>query len=191
MDKPTRAMAEYATSLDFESLPRRSIDSTVRHLVDSIACALGALDSRPAQVARRIAATASSTFAASVLGLPERTTPEYAAFANTSMVRHLDYNDTGIGGHPSDMIPAVLALAEPLHASGKNVIRAIFAEYEIVASLRRSGFSLRRQHVDQIQSVLGSVVGAGMILGLDLEQMANAISLAMTPNIPCASSARE
>ena len=38
-----------------------------------------------------------------------------AAFANAVMVRYLDYNDTYIStgsGHPSDMIPALLALGE-------------------------------------------------------------------------------
>jgi 2-methylcitrate dehydratase len=184
MDTPTRAMAEYAVTLTHESLTPQSIQAATRHLIDSVACALGALDSRPAKVARTIADTASSTFGASVFGLPHRTTPEYAAFANTIMVRYLDFNDTGIGGHPSDMIPAVVALGEPLHVSGKDIVRAIHAEYEIVAALRRGGFSLRDRHVDQVQSVLGGVVGAGIILGLDLPRMANAISLAITPNIP-------
>jgi 2-methylcitrate dehydratase len=83
------------------------------------------------------------------------------------------------------MIPAVLAVAEPRRVGGQEVIRAIFAEYEVVAALRRGGFhALRKRHVDQVQSVLGSAVGAGMILGLDVDQMANALSLAITPNIP-------
>jgi 2-methylcitrate dehydratase len=184
MDAPTRAMTEYAVSLKYGSIAPSSIKATILHLIDSVACALGALHSRPAMVSRRIANTAFSTFGASVIGLPHRTTPEYAAFANTVMVRYLDFNDTGIGGHPSDMIPAVLALAEPIHASGKEVIRAIHAEYEIVAALRRAGFTPRKQHVDQVQAVLGAAAGSGIILGLDLPQMANAISLAITANIP-------
>lgn len=138
MDAPTRRMAEYAVGLRAEPPPPAAIRAVTRHLIDSIACALGALAAPPVGVARRIAATARSDFGASVIGSPARTTPEYAAFANTVMVRYLDYNDTGIGGHPSDMIPAVL----------------------------------------------GGVVGAGMILDLDLAAMANAISLAITPNIP-------
>lgn len=184
MDAPTRRMAEYAVGLRAEPPPPAAIRAVTRHLIDSIACALGALAAPPVGVARRIAATARSDFGASVIGSPARTTPEYAAFANTVMVRYLDYNDTGIGGHPSDMIPAVLALAEPMHASGLAVARAIHAQYEVVAGLRRAGMMLRHRHVDQVQAVLGGVVGAGMILELDLAAMANAISLAITPNIP-------
>lgn len=184
MDYPTKTMAEYAVNLDKSSLTPSSVKATTRHLLDAVACALGAMGGRPARVARGIAETAASTFGASVLGSERQTTPEYAAFANTVMVRYLDFNDTGIGGHPSDMIPAVLALAEPTRASGLDVIKAIHAEYEIVAGLRRGGMMLRNRHVDQVQAVLGGVIGAGLMLDLDEIEMSNAIALAITPNIP-------
>src|SRR5262245_35999096 len=104
-DRPTRQMARYAVDLDFSSISPSGIESIIRHLLDSIGCAFGAQSSHPATVARRIAATAASNAGASVFGLRTRTTPEFAAFANTVMIRYLDYNDTGLGGHPSDMIP--------------------------------------------------------------------------------------
>jgi 2-methylcitrate dehydratase len=187
LDTPTKAIAEYAVALNYGALPARSVQATARHLVDSVACALGALDSRPARVARTIAGTASSTRGASVFGLAHTTTPEYAAFANTVMIRYLDYNDTGNGGHPSDMIAAVLALAEPMRASGKDAIKAIHAAYETYAAVRRGGLYgnvLRNKHVDQVYATIGGVVGAGVMLGLDVPRMANAIALAITPNIP-------
>jgi len=158
MDAPTRLMAEYAVGLNYESLTPRSIRAVTRHLIDSVACALGALDCRPARVGRAIAGTATSGFGASVFGLPHRTTPEYAAFASTVMVRFLDYNDTGHGGRPSDMISAVLALTEPLGASGRDVLKAIHAAYETYAAVRRGGLRgnlLRKKHVDQVYALLG------------------------------------
>lgn len=187
IDEPTRRIAEYAARLDYGVLSSSSIQAATRHLIDSVACALGALDSRPASVARAVAGTASSDCGASVFGLPHATTPEYAAFANTAMIRFLDYNDTGNGGHPSDIIPAILALAEPRRASGRDVIKAMHAAYETYAAVRRGGLHgniLRNKHVDQIYAIFGAVVGAGVVLGLDMPRMANAIALAMTPNVP-------
>ncbi len=187
MDATTTALVDYATGQSGEPLPLHVCRAAKRHLIDSVACALGALDSRPARVARSIAGTASSRLGASVFGLEEKTTPEYAAFANTVMIRHLDYNDTGNGGHPSDMIPAALALAEPLQASGDTLLRAIHVEYETVAALRRGGLygdALRKRHIDQVWTVLGGVLGASVILGLDRQQTAHAIAIALTPNIP-------
>lgn len=188
-DKPTQQIAKYAIDLNYSSISPSAVASIVRHLLDAIGCAFGAQSSRPAAIARKIAATAatSDNAGASVFGLNAKTMPEFAAFANTVMIRYLDYNDTGIGGHPSDMIPSILVLAEPVHASGQKVIKAILAAYETVAGLRRGGLygtKLRKKHIDQVQSVVGSVVGAGIMLDLEFEQMANAISLAITPNIP-------
>ncbi|AHE99956.1 MmgE/PrpD family protein [Thioalkalivibrio paradoxus] len=185
MDQPTRNLAEFAVSLDYGALTQSAIDSTVRHVVDTIGCAIGALDAKPAAIARSIAALSGGTPGSTVIGLEQPTTPEYAAFANAVMVRYLDFNDTGIGGHPSDMIPATLAVAEPRLSSGSDVLLATFIQYEVVAALRRGGFHrLRKRHVDQVQSVIGSAIGAGRILGLNTTEMANAISLALTPNIP-------
>lgn len=184
MDQPTQAIAEYAAGVRAEMLDPSAVGAATRHLIDSVGCALGALDAPPVAIARRIASTASSSFGASVFGLRSRTTAEQAAFANACALRYLDFNDTGIGGHPSDMIPAVLAVAEPLRASGRMVIAAIHAAYEVFAALRRNGFAPRDWNVDQAQNVIGAAVGAGVILGLDSERMANAVSLAVTPNVP-------
>lgn len=187
MDTTSRAIAEYAVSMQQAPLPAGSADAVTRHLIDSIACAFGALEARPAQVARAIAGTATSSAGASVFGLAQPTTPEYAAFANTVMIRYLDYNDTGNGGHPSDMMSAVLALGEARGAGGSQVIRAVHAAYETYAAVRRGGLYgnlLRDKHVDQIYAILGAVAGAGVMLELSLEQMGHAIALALTPSIP-------
>jgi len=184
VDQPTQAIAEYAAGVHAGSPDAATVDAATRHLIDSMGCALGAVDAPPVAIARRIASTASSAFGASVIGLPERTTTEQAAFANTCAVRYLDFNDTGIGGHPSDMICAVLAVGEATQASGRKVIAAVHAAYETFAALRRAGFTPRGWGMDQPQNVIGAAVGAGVVLGLDSERMANAVSLAVTPNIP-------
>lgn len=156
-----------------------------RHLLDSLGCAIGAINSKPTVISKKIAPKVTDSLSSTIIGHQWKTTPEYAAFSNTIMVRYLDYNDTGIGGHPSDMIPAILALAEPMRVDGKKILEAIIISYEVVSVLRKAGFyKLRNKHVDQIQNVIGSAVGAGIILDLNEFQMANAISLAVTPSVP-------
>lgn len=187
MDSVTSSIVAWALNPNAHCLDDATVHEVSRHLIDSFACAMGAISSRPASVARSLAATAMSSPGASVIGLQQQSTPEYAAFANTVMIRFLDYNDTGIGGHPSDMIPAVLALAEGSSTKGSEVVRAIYAEYEVFAALRLAGiygYKLRKSHVDQVLTVVGSAVGAGLILKLDAQRLSHAISLALTPNIP-------
>jgi 2-methylcitrate dehydratase len=125
VDATTRQLAEYVTALRYESLGPGCVHAAKRHLIDSTACLLGGYGSEPAAIARRMAAAASGTPSAQVLGSGARTSMEMATFANTAALRYLDYNDTYVSvgsGHPSDMIPACLAVAEGHGASGRQAL---------------------------------------------------------------------
>src|SRR5260370_17681994 len=92
-------------------IPERVVHHAKRRLVDSLACAIGAIGSPPARIARALAADVSSAHPATVIGAAEGTSAELAAFANTAMVRYLDYNDMyfapiGGAGPPSNLISA-------------------------------------------------------------------------------------
>ena len=65
----------------------------------------------------------SAALTCTVLGYGISTTPELAAFANSALVRAMDFNDTGgargtgQAGHPSDLITAALAIGEAIHST--------------------------------------------------------------------------
>src|SRR6218665_3624300 len=128
-----RRLARYACNLSIDDLPEPVVACVRQRFVDSLACILGAYGARPVEAAIAVAAQAPQP-ASTVFGTHLQTTPELAAFANGSMVRYLDYNDGYMGlepGHPSDNIPACLALAEAEKASGRELITAIVIAYEI------------------------------------------------------------
>ena len=187
MDGTTELLSTYALDLDYSHLPPETIHETKRRIIDSMGCAMGGFASEPASIARHMAATTTSASPSRVLGSGERTSPEMAAFTNTVMVRYLDFNDTFASpgaGHPSDMLPAVLAVADPWHASGKEVITATVLAYEIYGRLADQ-VALGERGWDQgIFAVLGSACAAGKVVGLSQRQMAHAISLAIVPNLP-------
>jgi 2-methylcitrate dehydratase len=101
------------------------------------------------------------------------------------MVRYLDCNDSYFspgGGHPSDMIPAALAVADTLKVDGRTLITAITLAYEVFC---RISDQVPESGWDQgIFSVVGAACAAGKVKGLNQEQMGHAISLAVVPNIP-------
>src|SRR3954470_18183028 len=114
MDNTTRTLADFISRTSFEHLSKDAIHQTKRRLVDTIGCALGGYTSEPAAIAREIAAEHSGTAPARVLGSGARSSIEMATFANTIAARYLDCNDTYVSigsGHPSDMLPACLAVA--------------------------------------------------------------------------------
>jgi 2-methylcitrate dehydratase len=137
-DPVAMRLARYATDPAPDDLPEDVVACVRRRIVDSLACALGAYDAAPVRAAITMAASVPVP-ASTVLGTRLRTTPELAAFANGVMVRFLDYNDGYMArepGHPSDSIPACLALAEAHARPGAELIAAVVVAYEVQMRLQ-------------------------------------------------------
>ncbi len=175
----------YATGLRYEDLPAAATHEVKRRLLDTLGCALGAWTSEPARIARRIALKTSSAFPATVIGAGRQSSPEMAAFANGVMFRYLDYNDTYLSkepAHPSDNFAAVLAVAEPAGASGRDIITAAVLAYEIQCRLCDAA-SIRARGWDHVTyGSFSTALAAGRLLGLNQEQLTHAQGLAGTPN---------
>ena len=186
MDKTTDTLARYVTSLRYQDLSPRAVREAKRHLIDSLGCAMGGHGGEPAVIARRLAPEWNGASSARLLGVGRPTTPEAAAFANSVMIRFLDANDTYIArgsGHPSDMLGALLAAAECQGASGKDLLLALVAGYEVFGALADQ-ISLRDRGWDQGVFVApAAAAGAGLLLGLSATQMAEAIAIAATANV--------
>ncbi|MGH8056473.1 MAG: MmgE/PrpD family protein [Candidatus Entotheonellia bacterium] len=187
MDRTTELLSAYACRLSYDDLPPEVVHQVKRTVIDTLGCALGGFDAEPSQIARRLAGHVSSIMPSRILGTKEASAPDMSGFANGVMVRYLDCNDSYFspgGGHPSDMIPAVLALADPLGRDGRTVITAIALAYEVFCRLSDQ-VVLGDLGWDQgLFSVIGAACGAGKALGLDQQAMQQAISLAIVPNLP-------
>lgn len=186
MDRTLALIADYATSLRYDDLPASAVRAAKQKLVDALGCALGAYAAEPCAIARRLCFATASPLTARVIGSLARTTPEMAAFANAVMVRYLDFNDSyrfKDAGHPSDAIPAVLAVAEAVRADGRQLITAIALAYEMQVRIIEEVPLDHRGWDQPVYVVLGSAVGAGKLLGLTPDQMAHAAALAVVPNI--------
>jgi 2-methylcitrate dehydratase len=180
-----RRIARYACNLSIEDIPEPVIACVRRRFVDSLACILGAYGARPVEAAIEVAVQASQ-LSSTVFGTDVRTTPDLAAFANGIMVRYLDYNDGYMGrepGHPSDSIPACLALAEAEGASGAELITAIVIAYEIqmrlqdAASLNKRGWD----HVNYISVAMAAA--ASRLMKLDETRAEQAINIALSSHL--------
>lgn len=185
MDATTGYLSDYACRLAYEDLSSDAVHQVKRTLIDTLGCGAGALDAEPAAIARRAAARVRGNPPARLLGRTQQTSSDLAAFANTALVRYLDCNDTYAArgtGHPSDMIPAGLAVADAHRANGRSVITAIVVAYEMFCRLADE---VPLKGWDQgIFAAIGSACGAGKILGFDRTAMANAISIAITTGLP-------
>jgi 2-methylcitrate dehydratase len=187
MDKTTEMLCSYILSVDYGALSTDTIHETKRRILDSLGCALAGFDSAPARIARQVASTMQSVEPARILGENIATTADLAAFANTVMIRYLDCNDSFVsagGGHPSDMLPAVLAAGEIAGRSGKDMVSALVVAYEVYGRFAQA-CAIRDRGWDQgIFISLGSACAVGKLLGLSREQLGHAVSLAAVANVP-------
>ncbi|HSV78590.1 MAG TPA: MmgE/PrpD family protein [Ramlibacter sp.] len=164
-----------------------------RRLIDSMACALGAWHTPLCQAARAVAGTESAEGSAALWGLARRSSPEAAAFANGTLVRALDLSDmyrVRSGGHPSDVIAAVIAVADATRASGRDTLEAIVLAYEFYCTFCEA-IDINTLGWDQpLYAAIASAAGAARVLGLRGASMAHAISLAVAPNLALAQTRR-
>jgi 2-methylcitrate dehydratase len=186
-DRTTADIARRSHELRDRTIPDTARTDARIRLTDTLACLAGGLHSPPAQVAAKLAATQRSEPPATVLGTGIGTSVELAAFANGVAARYLDFNDTYTGpasGHPSDMIPALLAVAESVHASGKDLLTAIVCGYEAFGAIGKT-VKIRARGWDQgVLIGIGVAAGSALLLGCDLAATEHAIGLAATMAIP-------
>lgn len=128
---------------------------------------------------------------AKVPGTPYQLDPIQAAFNIGAMVRWLDFNDTWLAaewGHPSDNLGGILAVADWISrnriAEGKEaltmdkVLEAMVMAHEIqgVLALENSFNKVGLDHVILVKVASTAVVGK--LIGLNKDELINAISLA-------------
>jgi 2-methylcitrate dehydratase len=187
MDRTTELLSTYACRLTYQDLPPEVIHQVKRTLIDTLGCALGGFSAEPSTIARRLASRITSSTPSRILGTKADSAPDMAGFANGVMVRYLDCNDSYFspgGGHPSDMIPAILATADPLGCDGQTVITAIVLAYEVFCRMSDEVVTGDLGWDQGMFSVIGAACGAGKVMGLDREAMSQALSLAIVPNLP-------
>ena len=186
MDKTMQSLARYAQELRFGDLPADVVHEAKRRFIDTIGCAVGGYDAEPSRIARTLASRYSGQPSARIFGSLAASSLEHAAFANGVALRYLDCNDaylTRSSGHPSDTLAAVCAVGEATHASGQAVITAAAAAYETFCNF--TDVLERERGWDQVlHGVVATAVASAKLLGLDERGIAEAMALAIVPNLP-------
>lgn len=176
-------LANFVTRARWDDAPPAARDELKKRVLDSIACAVGALDGIPVRAIRSAVAELGANPSATLIG-GGRTSPDRAALHNGAAIRYLDFNDCYLASreacHPSDNLAPVLACAEHSGKDGREMLTALAVAYQVqtrlcdLAPVRDRGFD----HVTQ--GAYAAAAGASRALGLDVEQATNAIAIAGT-----------
>jgi 2-methylcitrate dehydratase len=156
----------------------------INRIIDNAAVAIAAINRGPVVSARAMALGHPRSDGATVFGVSSqrRFSPEWAAWANGTAVRELDMHDTFLGAdysHPGDNIPPVLAVAQAMKRTGKDVILGIAAGYEIQIDLVKA-ICLHRRRIDHIAHLgPAQAAGIGALLGLPVNTIYQAVQQAV------------
>ena len=156
----------------------------VNRVIDNAAVAVAAVNRRPVTAARDQALAHPRPGGATVFGCDPgvRVHAEWAAWANGTAVRELDYHDTFLAAeysHPGDNIPPLLAVAQQAGRDGAALLRALATGYEIQVDLVRA-ICLHEHRIDHVAHLGPSVAaGLGTLLGLETAVTYQAVQQAL------------
>ncbi|MFI1471089.1 MmgE/PrpD family protein [Streptomyces wuyuanensis] len=172
-----------AVATGTEELDADSAGMAVNRVIDNASVAVASLLRRPVAVARAQAtAHRVGEPGASVFGTRTRVSPEWAAWANGTAVRELDFHDTYLAAdysHPGDNIPPLLAVAQHTGRTGADLLRGMVAAYEIHVALVK-GICLHRHRIDHVAHLSAATAcGLGALLRLPTETVYQAVQQAV------------
>jgi 2-methylcitrate dehydratase len=185
LDPILNSFADFASHLSYRDLPSNAVNASKERLLDSIGCALGAHDCETAKVGLSLAPPAASkALAGRILGTNDLRAADAAAFVNSCMIRDLDFNDTYPGGHPSDGLGGLFAVAPQIEASGERLVTATVISYEIFIRLQMKA-QLREKGWDQGFGIsVGAAAGLSHLMGLSRDATMHAIAITAVANMP-------
>lgn len=151
-----------------------AVDMIINRIIDNASVGIASLNRGPIKSARAMANAHLRSGGACLFGLPADHTvcAEWAAWANGTAVRELDFHDTFLAAdysHPGDNIPPILAVAQQCDKDGAALTRGIATGYEIQVNLVKA-ICLHEHKVDHIAHIGPSAsAGVGTLLGLPTE----------------------
>jgi 2-methylcitrate dehydratase PrpD len=182
----TERLAHFVVGTQWDDLTPPVTQQAKRSLMNFFAVALtGCLD-QTIEIALQTLAAFSGGKQATIIGRRERIDALSAAFLNAAAANVLDFCDTHVPTaiHPTaPVVPALLALAEMLPVSGRDVLLALVLGHEVecrIGIAMSPGHYKKGWHITSTCGVFGAAAGAGKLLGLNAQQMVWALGAAAT-----------
>lgn len=176
-------LASFAVSTPYEELSEASREQLKIRVLDTLGCAIGAIDGEPARLIASQTPRSTAERGCTLLG-GSHAEPDQTALYNGALARYLDFNDSylakGETCHPSDNLAAILASAEYSGSNGRQLLTALAVAYQVqcrlsdVAPVRAAGFD------HTVQGSYAVAAGISRALGLDETRAANAIAISGT-----------
>jgi 2-methylcitrate dehydratase len=179
----SQALASFVVETDYEDLTPEVRGQLKIRILDSLGCAIGALEGPPIRALREQLEDFDGSGRCSLIG-GGSAPPDRAALYNSALVRYLDFNDSylaeGETCHPSDNLGSVLAALEYRGASGKDLLTALGIAYQVQCRLSDEAPVRAKGFDHTTQGSFAVAAGVSKALSLDPERTTNAIAISGT-----------
>ena len=181
-----RTYARFVAGLDYNQLPKSVVDKLKASLLHATFVSLvGAQTAHGRAAIDLVKEEESNPAGATVLADGARATRSGAAFANSKLMHATNQTDSyRMLIHPGPcIIPAALATAEISRATGRQLLTAMAAGYEVEARIAGDFIpttQARGFRCSPVYGTLGAAVATAKLLGLDEDQTVTALALACT-----------
>ena len=175
-------------SSDNAKLNKKSVEMAINRIIDNASVAIASLNRKSVISSREMAIKHPKKYGATLFGVnsKKKFDCEWAAWANGTAVRELDFHDTFLAAdysHPGDNIPPLLAVAQQNKKSGMDLLKGIITAYEVQVNLVK-GICLHKHKVDHIAHLGPSVAaGIGAMLRLNTNIIYQAIQQSLHTTI--------
>jgi 2-methylcitrate dehydratase PrpD len=182
----TQQLCEAVVSLKFDDFPKDVIVEAKLCLIDWLGVALGGAHEPLTKILLDLTASLGGAPQASVIGHARKDSLLHAALINGSASHALDFDDVHFQmmGHPTvPVMPALLALAETRHATGRDLLTAFISGFEAECRIGSSVLPFHYQqgwHATSTIGRFGAAVACSKLLGLDTGRMTYSVGLAGT-----------
>jgi 2-methylcitrate dehydratase PrpD len=180
----SEALARFISQAQSEHLSPTERAVATAAISDCIGCAIAGSATQTGQIVRKVAEGFGGDGRASVIGGSRKLTAQAAALANGTASHALDYDDIlwSQYGHPSVVVlPAALALAESIGASGGELITAYAVGVEVIGKFGRFANPAHYEHgwhSTSTMGVIGAAAASAKLLKLSEYQTAMALGIA-------------
>ena len=181
-----RTYARFVSGLEYSLLPSPVVDKLKASLLHATFVSLvGAQTGHGKAAIELVKQEESSPNGATILADGGRATRSGAAFANSKLMHATNQTDSyRMLIHPGPcIIPAALATAEMSGTSGRDVLTAMAAGYEVESRIAGDFIpttQARGFRCSPVYGTLGAAVTTAKLLGLDEDQTVTALALACT-----------
>lgn len=178
----TAKLSRFVAETNYEKIPAKALETAKTAIMDCLGVALAGSKEECAKICAEIARQEGAKEEATVIGQGFKSSALQAALANGTAAHATDFDHsfTLMGQPTAPIIPALISLGDALGASGRRILEAYVAGYEVTAKLV---YSLRESshdgwHAPSTLGSFGAAAGCAKLLGLDAAQTEMALGVA-------------